>query len=92
MLVLVTISVLQTPLCVHEDLDCVSRVAASSCLERCHGLILNLMKTSDVRQDKEQYKEIFDLYEKYKSPNVSDFSYFKKDLYDLRGKYGIKLL
>ena len=86
------ISVPQTPLCVHEDLDCVSQLAPSSCLERCHGLILNLMKTSDVRQDKEQYKEIFDLYEKYKSPNVSDFSYFKKDLYDLRGKYGMKLL
>ena len=88
------ISVLQTPLCVHEDLDCVSRVAPSSCLERCHGLILNHWKTLDVRQDKEQYKEIFDLYEKYKSPspNISDFSYFKKDLYDLRGKYGIKLL
>ena len=60
------------------------------CLEQCEGLILNLMETSQERQDKEQYSHLFHLYEHYKSPNVTDFSYFKKDIndeniYDLRG-------
>ena len=76
----------ETPICVHEDVDCVSSVRQDGeCLERCEGLILDVMKTPELRQDKDEYREIFDMYEKYKSPNVSEFSYFKKDLYDLRG-------
>ena len=56
------------------------------CLERCEGLIVNVVKTSERAQDKAAYKELRDRYESYKSPNVSQFTYFKKDLYDLRGK------
>ena len=56
------------------------------CLEKCEGLIVNVVKTSDTAQDKASYQELRDLYERYKSPNVSQFTYFKKDLYDLRGK------
>ena len=58
------------------------------CLEKCDGLIVNVVKTSDPAQDKAGYKDLRDHYEKYKSPNVSQFTYFKKDLYDLRGKTG----
>ena len=56
------------------------------CLEKCEGLIVNVVKTSDRAQDKAAYKELRDQYERYKSPTVSQFTYFKKDLYDLRGK------
>ena len=56
------------------------------CLEKCEGLIVNVVKTSDRAQDKAAYKELRDQYERYKSPTVSQFTYFKKELYDLRGK------
>ena len=58
----------------------------SDCLEKCEGLIVNVVKSSDPAQEKAAYKDLRDQYEKYKSPNVSQFTYFKKDLYDLRGK------
>ena len=81
-------------------MDCVARVSRDgNCLEKCEGLIVNVMKTSEERQDKEQYKDLFHLYEKYKSPNVSEFTYFKKDIYDdeiydLRGitKYNVQIV
>ena len=59
---------------------------AGDCLEKCEGLIVNVVKSSEQPQEKAAYKELRDQYEKYKSPNVSQFTYFKKDLYDLRGK------
>ena len=80
---------LQTPICLHEKVDCVAGISvAGDCLERCEGLIVNVVKTSEPAQDKASYKELREQYEKYKSPNVSQFTYFKKDLYDLRGKKG----
>ena len=61
------------------------RVEGEKCLEKCDGLIVNVVKTSDPAQDKAGNKDLRDQYEKYKSPIVSQFTYFKKDLYDLRG-------
>ena len=43
------------------------------CLEKCEGLIVNVVKGSDQPLEKAGY-------------TVSQFSYFKKDLYDLRGR------
>ena len=63
-------------------------VEGEKCLEKCEGLIVNVVKGSDPPLEKAGYKDLRAQYERYKSPNVSQFSYFKKDLYDLRGKTG----
>ena len=47
---------------------------------------MNVVKGSDRPLEKAGYKDLRAQYERYKSPAVSQFSYFKKDLYDLRGR------
>lgn len=77
----------QTPICLEDKVDCVADIGVEGdCLEKCEGLIVNVVKTSERAQDKAGYKGLREQYESYKSPNVSQFTYFKKDLYDLRGK------
>ena len=76
-MVLMLTNIYQTRVCLPEDLGCVSGVDVDNeqCLERCQGIIANVMTTKNDQTDLTGLESMLAEYEDYKRPNFTALQY-----------------